>query len=376
MTPNRASAARKELDLLSQTGLGVAPIAPALTRLVSTIVGADACLIAWYSDNGVPQGFFHDTAPLNLQELFLNNYRELFVGPNEFNIFEVSQQAQLPVGNMLNPTSTYFKSNTFNLLIKPCHHHFSLDARIDVDGVTRIGLALFRSELQPFSEADAHALRGLIPVLQRAVTKGCAGLGLVSTNEGLGHLLVSKDGRRIMLRNERAAYLLRLAKLFDQDVSLLGHEASSPQFIKRLCNELAACSQATATAQIDVVGGTLAISASWMTPMVRAQAQDKVQGVSATLASDQISVTLELQRSVAVDVVRGISALGLSPLQNRIALFAASGGSRMACAAHHSVSAEALKKHLREIYAASHCADWLELAVVLKTPTIIAAPPH
>lgn len=374
MTQNRASIARKELDLLSQTGLGIAPIAPALARLLSNIVGADACLIAWYGENGVPQGFFHDTAPLNLQELFLNNYRELFVGPNEFNIFEISQQSQQPVGNMLNPTSTYFKSNTFNLLIKPCRHHFSLDARVNVHGVTRIGLALFRSELQPFYEADAHVLKGLIPVLQRAVTKGSTGLGLVSTNEGMGHLLVSKDGQSITLRNERAAYLLRLAKLFDQDVRLVGHEASPPQFIKRLCSELAACSMATAAAQIDVVGGTLAINASWMTPMAPVQATQ--QDLPASLASDQISVTLELQRSVAVDVVRGISALGLSPLQNRIALFAVSGGSRMACAAHHGVSAEALKKHLREIYAASNCADWLELAASLKTPTIIAAQPH
>ena len=72
-------------------------------------------------------------------------------------------------------------------------------------------------------------------------------------------------------------------------------------------------------------------------------------------------VTLVLQQPRAARVVREISALGLSPLQGRLALYAAAGGQRAACAQQHQISAEALKKHLRQLYAACGVQEWSAL---------------
>ena len=84
------------------------------------------------------------------------------------------------------------------------------------------------------------------------------------------------------------------------------------------------------------------------------------------LPNKKILVSVHFKPAGAIDVVQGISAMGLSPLQGRIAMYAAAGGSRTNCALHHQVSNEALKKHLREIYAASSCADWHELTATLR----------
>ena len=377
MRPSPTATARKELDLLSRTGLGVGPIAPSLTRLISLIVGADACLIAWYDERGVPIGFFHDAAPLALEALFLNNYRELFMAPNEFNIFNISKLGGPAVGHLLYPSQDYFKSNTFNLLIKPCHHHHSLDARVDVAGVPRIGLGLFRAKAQPFNLANVQTLEALIPVLKQIVARAPFAVSLGESAAESGHFLVSADGQRITLHSEQAVHLLRLAKLFDQGVGMMGSEPSPPLFIKQLCQQLRARTHtppdAPVKAVLDVVGGSLAITAQWMTPMVDSAAGGVAVAVGVADASNppaqaNILVTLTLQKPAAIHIVRGIAAFGLSPLQSQIAMFAAAGGSRSACAQKHAVSAEALKKHLREIYAASCCTDWLELAQTLRVP--------
>ena len=354
------AAARKELDLLVRTGLGIAPIAPALASVIRRLVGAEGCFIGWFDEHGAPEGFFHDSAPVSAQELFLNN-THLFVGLNEFNIFWIASYKGLAVGNMLNPGKAFFNSNTFNLLFKACHHHFGLDLRVDVNGVTRMVAGLFRTKAQPFSDDDAHRLHSLTPALQTAVAKTPGTVNLNSARGETGHLLVSADGARVSMINEQAAGLLRLAKLFDQGVCLTEQMTAPPHFIRQLCHQLKPPPAPLARSEVDVVGGTLVITANWMKSTAYHTAQGAAGG-RVPSADEKILVTVEYQKPAAVDIVRSIAQLELSPLQSRIAMFAATGGSRLECAVHHKVSKEALKKHLREIYAASRCADWQELA--------------
>ena len=363
------TAARKELDLLVRTGLGIEPLAPALARLLRNLIGAEGCFIGWFDALGVPAGFFHDSAPASAEDLFLNN-PSLFVGPNELNIFWLTRNQGPNVGNMMNPGKAFFRSNTFNLLFKACHHHHGLDLRVEFNGVIRIAFGLFRTEAQPFSEEDALRLQSLIPALQMAVVKtsDAAQPGSIYRGTGdmaeAGHLLVSADGARINMISEHAARLLRIAKLFGQGVYLVGPMAAPPVFIQQLCLQLKAGLAPTAQSQLDVVGGTLVITASWIKSTAGAAAPLAMDG-QAALKHENILVTVAYRQPVAIDIVRSIGQLRLSPLQSRIALFAATGGSRIECAAHHQVSKEALKKHLREIYAASRCADWQELGRAL-----------
>ena len=368
-----------------RTGLGIEPIAPALASVARQLLGAEGCFIGWFDERGVPAGFFHDSAPVATQELFLNNYQELFVGPHELTLFWLVNNKGSAVGNMLNVDTAFFKSNTYNLLFKPCGHHFGLDLRVDLNGVTRLVIELFRTKDQPFLEADARRLHGLTPALQLAVVK-TAGAEVKGEGEGraarpahgaddTGHLLVSADGDRINMINESAIRLLRLARLFDQGVGLIGQMTTPPNFITQLCLALkagatgagAGAAAAVVRSSVDVVGGTLAMSASWIKPTVHAVTQGAAFGQTPS-GIDNILVTVEFRKPAVLNMVRNITLLGLSPLQSRIAMFAAGGGSRADCAGQHQVSKEALKKHLREIYAASACADWQELAVQLNAP--------
>ena len=87
----------------------------------------------------------------------------------------------------------------------------------------------------------------------------------------------------------------------------------------------------------------------------------------------QILVALELQQPRATRVVRTICELDLSPLQSKIALYAAGGGRRNGCAKECQVSAEALKKHLRQIYAACRAQEWSDVqAHLLSTALTIS----
>lgn len=229
MPASKQAAARKELDLLVRSGLGIEPIAPTLARLLRELVGAEGCFIGWFDELGAPAGFFHDSAPVTGQELFLIN-SQLFVGPDELNIFWLTRNGGPNVGNMINPGKAFFKSNTFNLLLKACQHHHGLDLRVLVDGVIQMVVGMFRHQSQPFFEEDAHRLNSLSPALQLAVIKinqvgnkkkitqhpgGLGGMKSCGDPGEAGYMLDSADALRINLVDGQAPALLRLAKHFD-----------------------------------------------------------------------------------------------------------------------------------------------------------------
>ena len=110
---------------------------------------------------------------------------------------------------------------------------------------------------------------------------------------------------------------------------------------------------------MEVPGGLLACTASWLDATLAPVLLDT--------PSAQILVTLDLQQPRATSVVRTICELGLSPLQSRIALYAAAGGARDSCAMQNRISVEALKKHLQHIYAVSGAHEWAELRALLQT---------
>ncbi len=356
MTARSQASLLKELDLLVDTGLGVAPIAPALSTLLCRIIGAEAGGMCWFSETGMPEGFYQSGSPREAEELFMNHYEELFVGPHEYTPFWSLRNTGRGVGNAFGASKEYLRSNTYNLIIKPSHCHFLLDALVDLDGVTRLTACFFRSAENPFTEYDAEKLTGLVPVLRRAIGKRPHSLVCGSVKSEGGHLLVSEDGQQVELINAPAAQLLATVKLFDQNVSTTGKSTALPRFAQRLCDRLRAEPIAAATNEIELAGGKLVVRACWL-----ASAPVSEPGPPAGAPTQKILISLEFKQAGAIEVVRRISAWGLSPLQGRIAMYAASGGSRIRCAVHHRVSKEALKKHLREIYAASGCADWQEL---------------
>ena len=375
MPVSRQAVAHKEFDLLVRTGLGVEPIAPALARLLRELIGAEGCFIGWFDEMGTPAGFFHDSAPVSAREVFIRN-PALFRGPDEFTMLSMARRRGLAVGGLLHPSRAFFKSNTFNLLMKPCQHHHGLDLRIEVNAAIRMAVGLFRNEAQPFFENDVYRLSALVPALKQALMKsiGTANLvghdhALMSTNvtpseitdlSDTGLMLLSSDCERISMIDEQATVLCRLAGVFDYGASLIKPMTTPPQFVRQLCRQLLSGEASNTCIQLAVVGGVLVVTATWLNSVASCNVQSTL-GEGEPPTNNSILVTISYQKPAAIDVVRHISQLSLSPLQSRIAMFAAVGGSRMECAAHHQVSKEALKKHLREIYAAVRCADWHEL---------------
>jgi hypothetical protein len=351
----------KELDLLVGTGVGIASIAPALSPLLAKIIGAESYGLCWFDEAGQPQGFYHHGAKSEAEELFMNHYEELFVGPHEYTPFWRMRNKGHDVGNALRSSKAYFRSNTYNLLIKPSGYHFLLEAMVDLDGVTRLAACFFRPAENPFTETDEKKLIGLVPVMRRAVDKRPSALSRHHIKSEMGHMVVSCDGQQIELLDAMAQKLLSSFKLFHQNVSLIKSTAIPPRFVQRLCERLRSEPIDTAETEIELAGGSLLVRANRLSCTSHAS-------VAAPLflpAESKILVLLQFNQASAIEVVRRISAWGLSPLQARIAMYAASGGSRVACAAQHRVSQEALKKHLRQIYAASRCTDWQELSQTL-----------
>ena len=289
----------------------------------------------------------------------MNNYEELFVGPHEYTPFWRMRNKGRDVGNALRSSKEYFSSNTYNLLIKPTGCHYLLDALVELGGVTRLTVCLFRSAKNPFSKADERKLIALVPVLRRAIYKRPHALLVrTSSKSDIGHILVTGDGQQMEMMDTAAQKLLASIKLFDQNLSLTKSGATLPLFVQQLCERLRVEPIASAEKELALAGGSLLVRANHLaftspalsaTPLLQP-------------ASIKILVSLQFIQASAMEVVRIISAWCLSPLQARIAMYAACGGSRIGCAVHHGVSKEALKKHLRQIYAASRCTNWQELS--------------
>lgn len=348
---------RQELELLSRTGVGLPAMAPALAALIRQMVGAQNCLITWVDADGHPVGVYNEHPVEATDALCINGYERLFSGDKEIGVSWVARQRGPACGRLLSPPSAYFRSNTYNLLIRGDHYRHMLDLRVDVGGIARAVVALCRPAGKAFNESDAVQLRSLLPVLQRVCVKVGNGLENRPSGSAIGHLLVSGDGQRIHLADENGITLLRSSRLVSQQIELLGVMQTVPRFVQELCLRLNPPAQARVQSSVEVPGGVLMCSASWMGANV----------AQTFLQSRQILVTLQHRQAQADQVVREICSLALSPMQSRIALYAAVGGRRDACAAAHQISGDALKKHLRKIYAASGAQEWADLQARLHT---------
>lgn len=143
---------RRQLDLLSRTGVGLPAMAPALCALVRQIVGAQTCVLMWVDSAGMPVGVHHEHPNEATQALFMNEYERLFSGDREINVSWAARQRGQACGRLLNPPPAYFRSNTYNLLIRGDHYRHMLDLRIDVDGMARAVVALCRPPGKAFDQ--------------------------------------------------------------------------------------------------------------------------------------------------------------------------------------------------------------------------------
>lgn len=337
-----------ELSLVCRSGAGLAAAAPAVCRLLRELVGADAAALFWMNAQGLPDGFFHEDSPASARELFQNAFEELFIGPAELNVAMLATQRGRPGGYLLAPDASYFRSNTFNLLVRASGHQHSLDLRIDIDGQARAIVLLFRAPSRsPFGEADLHTLsKATGPITQVLQLAPNADDWLAGG--AAGHLVVSADGRRVMMATAGAEDLIRMSNLVGEGIRLTGPLDAPPAFVRHLVGRLATGAGAPVSDTVAVPSGRLRVTAE---PL-----HMPGDGAGAAL----VSLALEMPRPLAR--VGRVLALDLSPRRREIALAAARGESRRQAAIGLGLGEEAMKKHLAAIYAATGTHSWEELA--------------
>ncbi|MBH1965838.1 MAG: GAF domain-containing protein [Comamonadaceae bacterium] len=362
--PRHQERKRHELDLLCRSGTGLVAIAPAVCQLARDMVGADAGSLFWLDEHGMPLGFFHENSPAQARDLFLNEFDRLFRGPNETNVVQLANRHDGPmVGQLLHVPAQYYRSNTFNLLVRPSGHHHALDLNVRLDGRTRAVLLLFRPFGQPFDDEDARALERIEPYLRRALASPPDGSAWSALPTRSGYLLVGKSHHRntpwrLRLTGGEALHILQNSNLVGQNLRPSSNQLLElPHFIQQACDALTYADEPTLQRSVAVPGGHLCLT---LTPL-------KPPGDEAIRSQSihQILVTLELRTPQRLHLVQRLMVLPLSPLQREIALLAGVGGRRADCESAIGVSNEALKKHLKTIYRAVGVADWENLARAL-----------
>ncbi len=339
-----------ELDLLCRAGVGIAPIAPAVCRSLREIVGADAGSLFWLDEKRMPAGFFHENAIETCHDLFLNEYERLFAGPSETNVSHVASMNGRPVGKLINPGRDYFRSNTLNLLLRPNGHFHTLDLRIDVGNRARAVVMLFREQQRPFDDNDAFRLTQALPYLKRAVELQSTA-GPWEPTDLSGHMLVDRSGTRLLSVSDEASRILTACTIVGQNISFAGPITLPPRFAQDLCRRLETSSSVEEF--MEIPSGRLRLIGTNM----RAPNGD---------AAAEVLLSLEIERPKPLKIIEKILDLPLSPLQRSIAFAAALGSSRADCLKSASISNEALKKHLANIYRATSVASWEELAKALQ----------
>lgn len=357
--PSTAAARQRQwhaLGLLCGLGLGLAPIAPEVCALLRALVGADAAALFWLDAQGLPEGFFHEDSPAGAQDLFLNEFDRLFAGPGEVNVHTLARADGPRTGRLLAPGERYFRSNTYNLLVRASGHRHTLDLRVEVQGRTRAIAMLFRAPgaAAEFSAADAQVLDSASGWLARAFTAPAAALRAESVGTGpVGHLVLGAGDGRPLFADDTAAQLLRQAHLPGPGLraSVAAASGQAPLLLPDDLRARLGLAHAGDSARIAMPGGWLSTHMSALQPLSGGPG-----------AAAQHLVSLQLQRPCSVEVARRVLALPVSPLQRDIALLAGLGHARADCHRLAGVGEAALKKHLRAIFAAAGASDWDDLA--------------
>lgn len=331
------------IDLICRAGLDIATLTPLLCRHIRNFVGAAAAAMFWMDENGMPIGLHHEDSPDSVRNLFVNEFERLFTGPSEINVAMLARSGSGKKSILLSPPPDYFRSNTFNLLIRPSGHHHALDLRVRVDSKVRVIVLLFREEANAFAAVDAERLKMVEPCLLNAV--------IASEDSGWrtkgekGQLIVDTGGEAVLFHNDAAVNLLKECTLVGQGINLTGAILRAPGFVRGLCSRPA--ESWPRQASVFIPSGRLTATA---TPM----------HASADVAFPAwaVLVTLEQQVAVCLDVIMNLMQTTLSPIQRKISL-AASGGSRRGdIPMQMGISGEALKKHLAAIYSTFNVNSW------------------
>ncbi len=183
-------------------------------------------------------------------------------------------------------------------------------------------------------------------LIERAVAIRRPNVTWETVSEGTAFLVTDIAAERLITISAEADAILCASQLLSQRISLTRPPEVVPGFVTLLAQMTAAAG--SATHHVPVPDGRIVARAS----------RSRAVGGDGEL----LFVTIDHQRPREVEIIGRLMELDLTPLQRRIALHAARGGERGACAELFDVSREALKKHLRPIFDATGTTMWQALS--------------
>ena len=333
-----------ELDLVCSTGVGLEAIAPQVCRLLREIVGADAGALFWVDEAGLPAGFFHEDTNPQARDLFVNAFETLFTGEMELNVATLVRFKGLNCGHLLAPPDHYWRSNTYNLLVRASGHRHTLDLRVDHEGQPRAVIMLFRRRTDAFTQEHQTLLQMALPSLRKAFTRP-PGADRWSEASPPAYLITDPRGETLKFATDEARLLLQQGNQVAQGVPASGPLVAPPLFVRALCRRLAGESRPSQL--LPSAHGRLRVSA------------EALNSPQAGEAAVLITLVSEVPDRLAL--VTQVLDLDLSPRQKAILLAAISGVSRSEATQATGTSPEAMKKHLVAIFAVTGVHSWQDL---------------
>jgi hypothetical protein len=338
------------LGLLADCGAGPEAIAGRACAIARRLIGGDMAGLFWRDEHGAPAGFYHETDRVDLKDLFITRFEELFTGPDQESMLTLTE----PIGPSIGRSMTqdylerFWSGNIYRYLCVPLDHHYFIDVRIEVDGVGRAVLMVWHKGQRPFTTADVDALRPVQAMLARAWAQQPADARWVQRGSGNAHLLTDMSGERLLAIDGEAEALLMRSHLLAQNVAMASRLRVAPAFARILGAMLAADQPARHV--IPIANGRIVAEARRTTLL---DADGGEQPVA--------YIALREEASFAACCIDHLMELPLSPLQRSLALFGMKGGARADCGAEFGTSAEALKKHSAAITGTLGLARWADL---------------
>lgn len=316
------------------------------------LLGTDAASLFWLDSNREPKGFYHSNASAELKDLFISRFDELFMGPEEVNMIELTRPIGPSIGRMLDKDfrERFWRGNVYQYLCVPLGHRHMLDVRVEVDGIGRLLLCGWGKADRPFTKADADALVPVQTLIQHAIAIERSDVRWRATKDAaMAHFITDESGKELFAINPDAEAMLMESHLLRQNISMTELPERAPGFAFQLATAMMQAREPVI--HLAIANGRIIARAS----PTRFIGADGVE-------LSRMFVSLEQQVPVDVLIVSFLMNLSLSPLQREIALYGMQGGARSDCIENFAVSAESLKKHVRAILNETGAANWAELA--------------
>jgi len=352
--------------MLCCSGIDAITVAPAAFSIVRGLLPSSPALFLATHDGEVRERV-HEDCPDHVHKLCVEG-GDLFEQPGEPTFKRLYCDPGAPkLGPLLNPPPGYYKSNTYQLLVRGSGQHHCLDARLEADGRPLGALCLFREEGVGFDRDDMlearriatyfeHALAANRPVWHEADRAVEAEAMVISNTRG--ELLFASPAAQALLneiplvrrhwpdRSRLPPYCLRV-------IDMLRGDEADPLRMPALT--------------LPVPGGMLEMRAQWLNVPFEGKATDPDP-----IAAPEQMVGIMLTRTIPMSlrIWSNLNGVRLSPTQLEVAYWMATGGGREAARARMAISDAVLRDCVKAVYERLECSTEAELAALLRAPPV------